>query len=56
VARGVGADSIATELIELARPSTPMHVGHGRGAVFGDALANLLSFAGFKVTPEYAAA
>jgi arginyl-tRNA synthetase len=30
-----------------------MHVGHGRGAVFGDALANLLAFAGFKVTREY---
>ena len=30
-----------------------MHVGHGRGAVFGDALANLLDFTGFKVTREY---
>jgi len=30
-----------------------MHVGHGRGAVFGDALANLLAFAGFDVTREY---
>ena len=30
-----------------------MHVGHGRGAVFGDALANLLAFAGFRVTREY---
>jgi arginyl-tRNA synthetase len=30
-----------------------MHVGHGRGAVFGDALANLLACAGFKVTREY---
>jgi arginyl-tRNA synthetase len=30
-----------------------MHVGHGRGAVFGDALASLLAFAGFKVTREY---
>ena len=30
-----------------------MHVGHGRGAVFGDALANLLSFAGHDVTREY---
>jgi arginyl-tRNA synthetase len=30
-----------------------MHVGHGRGAVFGDALANLLEFVGFKVTREY---
>src|SRR5919202_2305226 len=30
-----------------------MHVGHGRGAVFGDALANLLAFAAYRVTREY---
>ncbi len=30
-----------------------MHVGHCRGAVFGDALASLLAFAGFDVTREY---
>jgi arginyl-tRNA synthetase len=36
-----------------ANPTGPMHVGHGRGAVFGDALANLLAFAGFDVTREY---
>ena len=30
-----------------------MHVGHGRGAVFGDALANLLEFSGCEVTREY---
>jgi arginyl-tRNA synthetase len=36
-----------------ANPTGPMHVGHGRGAVFGDALANLLEVAGFKVTREY---
>jgi arginyl-tRNA synthetase len=36
-----------------ANPTGPMHVGHGRGAVFGDALANLLAFTGFKVTREY---
>jgi arginyl-tRNA synthetase len=36
-----------------ANPTGPIHVGHGRGAVFGDALANLLAFAGFKVTREY---
>jgi len=36
-----------------ANPTGPMHVGHGRGAVFGDALANLLAFAGFAVTREY---
>lgn len=36
-----------------ANPTGPMHVGHCRGAVFGDALANLLDFAGFAVTREY---
>jgi arginyl-tRNA synthetase len=36
-----------------ANPTGPMHVGHGRGAVFGDALANLLAFTGHKVTREY---
>ncbi|WP_293858502.1 arginine--tRNA ligase [uncultured Alsobacter sp.] len=36
-----------------ANPTGPMHVGHGRGAVFGDALANLLAFAGHDVVREY---
>jgi arginyl-tRNA synthetase len=36
-----------------ANPTGPIHVGHGRGAVFGDALASLLAFAGFGVTREY---
>ena len=36
-----------------ANPTGPMHVGHCRGAVFGDALANLLATAGFDVTREY---
>jgi arginyl-tRNA synthetase len=36
-----------------ANPTGPMHVGHGRGAVFGDALVNLLIFAGYDVTREY---
>ncbi|WP_158817578.1 arginine--tRNA ligase [Methylocapsa sp. S129] len=36
-----------------ANPTGPMHVGHARGAVFGDALASLLAFAGRKVTREY---
>lgn len=36
-----------------ANPTGPMHVGHCRGAVVGDALANLLKFAGFDVTKEY---
>jgi arginyl-tRNA synthetase len=36
-----------------ANPTGPMHVGHCRGAVFGDALANLLEFNGYDVTREY---
>lgn len=36
-----------------ANPTGPMHVGHCRGAVVGDALANLLSFAGYDVVREY---
>jgi arginyl-tRNA synthetase len=36
-----------------ANPTGPMHVGHGRGAVFGDALAALLEKAGFAVSREY---
>lgn len=36
-----------------ANPTGPMHVGHCRGAVVGDALANLLGFAGYTVTKEY---
>jgi len=36
-----------------ANPTGPMHVGHCRGAVFGDALASLLTFVGYQVTREY---
>lgn len=36
-----------------ANPTGPMHVGHVRGAVFGDALARLLSYTGYDVTREY---
>ncbi len=36
-----------------ANPTGPMHIGHGRGAVFGDALASLLEYAGYAVTREY---
>src|SRR5665213_643542 len=36
-----------------ANPTGPMHIGHCRGAVFGDALASLLDFAGYEVTREY---
>jgi arginyl-tRNA synthetase len=59
---GEGADFGRSELgrgetvdIEYvsANPTGPMHIGHCRGAVFGDALASLLSYAGYKVTREY---
>ena len=45
-------DPINVEYVS-ANPTGPMHVGHARGAVFGDALANLLDFAGRPVTREY---
>src|SRR4051812_27792422 len=48
---GAGA-KINVEYVS-ANPTGPMHVGHCRGAVFGDALASLLSFAGYDVTREY---
>jgi len=56
-ARFGAAAAPASEKINVeyvsANPTGPMHVGHGRGAVFGDALANLLAFAGADVTREY---
>ncbi|MEO6015102.1 MAG: arginine--tRNA ligase [Devosia sp.] len=36
-----------------ANPTGPMHVGHTRGAVFGDALSSLLDYVGYDVTREY---
>lgn len=36
-----------------ANPTGPLHVGHTRGAVFGDTLSNLLSFVGYDVCREY---
>ncbi|HEY9009965.1 MAG TPA: arginine--tRNA ligase [Devosia sp.] len=36
-----------------ANPTGPMHVGHTRGAVFGDALASLMAYSGYDVTREY---
>ncbi|MGE3646162.1 MAG: arginine--tRNA ligase [Beijerinckiaceae bacterium] len=49
---GAGAGKVNVEYVS-ANPTGPMHVGHGRGAVFGDALASLLQFAGHDVTREY---
>ncbi|PIU57501.1 MAG: arginine--tRNA ligase [Deltaproteobacteria bacterium CG07_land_8_20_14_0_80_38_7] len=36
-----------------ANPTGPLHIGHGRGAVYGDVLANVLKTAGYDVTKEY---
>jgi arginyl-tRNA synthetase len=50
---GVGkGEKVNVEYVS-ANPTGPMHVGHCRGAVLGDSLANLLAFAGFDVTREY---
>ncbi|WP_294541646.1 arginine--tRNA ligase [uncultured Rhodoblastus sp.] len=48
----VAAAKINVEFVS-ANPTGPMHIGHGRGAVFGDALAGLVEFAGSQVTREY---
>ncbi len=47
-----GAVPVNVEYVS-ANPTGPMHVGHVRGAVFGDALANLLEKAGYRVCREY---
>src|SRR5947207_3634903 len=46
------AEKVNVEYVS-ANPTGPMHVGHCRGAVFGDALCSLLQFAGRDVTREY---
>jgi arginyl-tRNA synthetase len=50
---GQGAGKRVNVEFVSANPTGPMHVGHGRGAVFGDALSALLSAAGYAVTREY---
>ncbi len=47
-----GGHAVNVEYVS-ANPTGPLHAAHGRGAVFGDALASLLKKAGFKVTREY---
>ena len=47
-----GGERVNVEFVS-ANPTGPMHVGHGRGAVVGDALAGLLAKAGFSVQREY---
>ena len=49
----VGAGARVNVEYVSANPTGPMHVGHCRGAVFGDALCSLLAFAGYDVTREY---
>jgi arginyl-tRNA synthetase len=47
-----GGEAVNVEYVS-ANPTGPLHVGHCRGAVVGDALANLLAKAGYAVTKEY---
>jgi arginyl-tRNA synthetase len=49
----IGAGSRINVEYVSANPTGPMHIGHCRGAVVGDALANLLAKAGYDVTKEY---
>ena len=44
-----------TILLEFvsANPTGPLHIGHGRAAAYGDSLANILAFAGYRVLREY---
>jgi arginyl-tRNA synthetase len=49
----LGASESAHVEFVSANPTGPMHIGHCRGAVFGDALASLLQKAGYSVTREY---
>ncbi len=49
----MGQDAMVNVEYVSANPTGPLHVGHCRGAVFGDALANLLEFTGYDVTREY---
>jgi arginyl-tRNA synthetase len=49
----LGADTRVNIEYVSANPTGPMHMGHCRGAVVGDALASLLEFAGYGVTREY---
>ncbi len=47
-----GGERVNVEYVS-ANPTGPMHVGHTRGAVFGDALASLMAYVGYDVTREY---
>lgn len=47
-----GQQHVQVEFVS-ANPTGPLHVGHGRGAAYGASLANVLEYAGWKVTREY---
>jgi len=47
-----GGEPVNVEYVS-ANPTGPMHVGHTRGAVFGDTLASLMAYSGYEVTREY---
>ena len=49
----IGAGQAVNVEFVSANPTGPLHAAHARGAIFGDALANLLEFCGFQVTREY---
>ncbi|MCK8816421.1 arginine--tRNA ligase [Natroniella sulfidigena] len=49
----LGADEKVQVEFVSANPTGPLHVGHSRGAVVGDVLANILQTAGFDVSKEY---
>ncbi len=50
---GMGAGTKVNVEYVSANPTGPMHVGHARGAIVGDAMASLLAYAGYDVTREY---
>ncbi len=51
-AKGESSDSILLEFVS-ANPTGPLHIGHARGAVFGDILARIGTHLGYKITKEY---
>lgn len=48
----ISSDKINVEYVS-ANPTGPMHIGHTRNAIYGDALSNILKYTGFDVTKEY---
>ena len=49
----LGNDQLITVEFVSANPTGPLHVGHGRGAAFGDSLSRLMDFAGYRIHKEY---